>query len=456
MKKLNIQFLGAAGTVTGSKFLVETDHLNILIDCGFFQGLKELRLKNWEDLPVNVSKIDYVLLTHGHLDHTGYLPRLISQGFKGVILGNAPTLEIAEIILKDTARIQEEEAEKANKEGFSKHHPALPLYTLKDAEETLTFFRIFQSGEWNELGEKVKFRHRLGGHILGAGFIELEVDGKLLLFSGDLGRQEDLLLNAPEKPEWADFLFLESTYGDRLHPEENVEKILGDNIRDMIYENGIMLIACFAVERLQLISYLLWKMFQKNQIPNVPIYIDSPMGVDVTELFGNFQHFHKVENSEFSAMKNHFELVSSYKRTWEIIDEQRPRIVLAGSGMLSGGRILTYLSKFIDKPNTRLVLTGYQAEGTRGRKIEEGAEEIKIWGKYYEVKAKLVKIESLSAHADQKELLDWSKNIKNIPEKVFLVHGEKNAATTLKSRLEVENNWKVRIPELYEKINLFP
>ncbi len=456
MKKLDIHFLGAAGTVTGSKFLVETENITILIDCGLFQGLKELRLKNWERLPIDVSKIDYVILTHGHLDHTGYLPKLKSQGFRGIILGNAPTLEIAEIILEDTASIQEEEAEKANEEHYSKHHPALPLYTLKEAKEILEYFRTFTSGEWNELNENIRFRHQLSGHILGAGFIELEIDGKMLVFSGDLGRKDDLLLAPPQKPEWADYLFLESTYGDRLHPEENVEDILAENIKEMINENGIMLIASFAVERLQLLSYLLWKMFKKNKIPNVPIYIDSPMGIDVTQLFTQFQQFHKIENSEFSAMKNHFELVSSYKRTWEIIDEKRPRIVLAGSGMLSGGRILTYLTRFIEEPATQLVLTGYQAEGTRGRKIEDGIDEIKIWGKYYKVKAKLIRIESLSAHADQAELLEWCSNIKNIPEEVFLVHGEKHAANSLKQKLQTKNKWKVSIPELYEKISLIP
>lgn len=451
---INVHFLGAAGTVTGSKFLVETEDVQILIDCGLFQGLKELRLKNWEDLPVKAEDIDYIILTHGHLDHTGYLPRLKKQGFNGVILGNAPTLEIAEIILYDTAKIQEEEAEKANKEEYSKHKPALPFYTLKDVDEVLKQFRTFKSGEWNELTENIRFRHRLGGHILGAGFIELEINEKVLLFSGDLGRQKDLLLSPPEKPEWADFLFLESTYGDRLHPEEDVERILSEQVQDIIDENGILLIPCFAVERLQLIAYLLWKMFKKNLIPGLPVYIDSPMGKDVTELFSTYSPYHKMEATDFQAMKNHFELVSSYKRTWEIIDEKRPRIVLAGSGMLSGGRILTYLTMFVDQPSTRLLLTGYQAEGTRGRQIENGATEIKIWGKYYDVKAKISKIESLSAHADQGGLLDWCRYIKNFPEQVFLIHGEKHSADALRVKLETEYKWNVRIPELYEKVTL--
>ena len=456
MNKLTVQFLGAAGTVTGSKFLVETDDLQILIDCGFFQGLKDLRLKNWEKLPVDVSRIDFVILTHGHLDHVGYLPKLKKQGFKGVIFGNEPTLNIAEIILRDTARIQEDEAKQANREQYSKHDPALPLYTVTDVENILESFRIIKSGEWIVLNEKVKFRHRLGGHILGAGFIELKIEEKILVFSGDLGRNNDLLMNAPEKPEWADHLFLESTYGNKMHIKEDLENMLAEKVRQLIHQNWIMLIACFAVERLQVLAYLLYKMFLQNKIPAIRVYVDSPMGNDVTQLFSRFSEYHKAEASEFNGLRNHFELVESYRRTWEIIDDHRPRIVLAGSGMLTGGRILTYLTRFIENPSTQLVLTGYQAEGTRGRKIEDGVEEIKIWGKYYRVSAQISKIESLSAHADQSELISWCESIRNVPENVFLVHGEPQASEVLKNKLESRFNWNVTIPELDQKISLYP
>lgn len=455
-EKIEVHFLGAAGTVTGSKFLVETPGCSILIDCGFFQGLKDLRLKNWEDLPVNVPKIDYVLLTHGHLDHVGYLPRLVMQGFKGKILGNAPTLEIAEIILKDTAKIQEEEAEKANKEHFSKHQPALPLYDLEDVKRTIQAFETVHSGEWISLRESIRFRHQLGGHILGAGFIELEIDERRLVFSGDIGRNDDLLLQAPNKPKWADVLFLESTYGNRLHLQENVEELLKTAVLDIIAENGILLIACFAVERLQLLSFLLWKLFRSNKIPNLPVYVDSPMGTDVTKLFAEYHEYHKLSTAEFSSMSSYFEQVSSYRRTWEIIDENRPRIVLAGSGMLTGGRILTYLTRFLEVPSTRLMLTGFQAEGTRGRDLLEGAREIKIWGKYYQVKAQILKLESLSAHADQAELMEWCTDIRNIPEQVFLIHGEEPAAEALKLQLAQHYGWFVSIPSLNQKIQLFP
>ncbi|MCM8568527.1 MBL fold metallo-hydrolase [Gramella jeungdoensis] len=452
--KIKVQFLGAAGTVTGSKYYIETRDFRLLVDCGLFQGLKELRQANWEDLTIPVEKLDYVLLTHGHLDHTGYLPRLVQQGFKGDILGTSPSLAIARIILMDTAKIQEEEAEEANREHYSKHDPALPLYTEKDAQKAIELFKSVQEDEWIQLAENIRFRLKSAGHILGACFIELEINEKTLLFSGDLGRKDDLLLSPPQNPQWADYLFLESTYGNKLHPKEEVEEILVRNIKEIIDNRGILLMASFAVERLQLLSYILWKLFKKNRIPDIPVYIDSPMGIDVTRLFEKFPGSHMIPLTELKAIKNHFELVSSYRRTWEIIDEQRPRIVIAGSGMLTGGRILTYLKQFIDIPSTRIILTGFQAEGTRGRQLEEGAYEIKIRDKYYPVNAKIEKIESLSAHADQAELIEWCRNIKNIPEEVFLIHGERQVTDAFRVKLESEFNWNIKIPSLKDIVEL--
>lgn len=452
--KVKIKFLGAAGTVTGSKFYLEHQNLRLLIDCGMFQGLKELRILNWENLPVDVSSIDHVIITHGHLDHTGYLPKLVKQGFQGSILSTPPSLAIAEIILEDTAKIQEEEAENANEEKYSKHSPALPLYTLDDVEKTIELFESVQPEVWTELAPDIKFRFIHAGHILGACSVELHIHEKVFMFSGDLGRSEDVLLEAPEKPKWADYLFLESTYGNKLHPEEDVEKILSTLIKEVIDEQGILLIASFAVERLQILVYLLWKLFKHNKAPEIPVFIDSPMGINATHVFSSFPEYHKIATHEFEAMKNRFELVSSFKRTWEIIDKKGPRIVIAGSGMLTGGRILTYLKQFIDNPSTRLLLTGFQAEGTRGRQIEEGVHEIKIRGKYYPVKAKITKLESLSAHADQGELLEWCKNISNVPEEVFLIHGEKQVLDAFRVKIKSEFNWNVKIPKLNEEIEI--
>ena len=452
--KVKIKFLGAAGTVTGSKFYLEYQSLSLLVDCGMFQGLKELRILNREKLPIPVNNLDFVLLTHGHLDHTGYLPKLIQQGFSGPILGTAPSLAIAEIILKDTAKIQEEEAEKANKEAYTKHHPAIPNYTLEEVEQTINLFRNIEIDEWISLTEQVRCRYFRAGHILGACSIELQINEKSIVFSGDLGRAQDLLLPPPVAPRWADFLFLESTYGNKLHPVEDVEHLLSELIKDTINSSGILLIASFAVERLQILIYLLWKLFRRNKAPQIPVFIDSPMGIDVTNLFSRFADHHKIPLHDFEAIKNQFELVSSYRRTWEIIDMQVPRIVIAGSGMLTGGRILTYLKQFIDESSTNLLLTGYQAEGTRGRQIEEGAYEIKIQGKYFPVRAKISRLESLSAHADQAELLDWCRQINNIPEQVFLIHGEKQVADAFRVKLETEYQWHIKIPALNEVVEL--
>lgn len=450
MQKIKIHFLGAAGTVTGSKFLIETIEQNILIDCGMFQGLKELREKNWEYLPIDVSEIDVVLLTHGHLDHTGYLPRLVKQGFRGKIIGTAPTLAITKIILLDSAKIHEEEAEKANEEGYSKHKPAEPFYSVQEAEVTLGFFKAEERDQWIELSENIKYRFRYNGHIIGATFIELELFGKTFVFSGDIGRESDLLLFPPEKPEWADYLFMESTYGNKLHPQESVSEKIVELITKTIHNRGNLIIPSFAVERLQTLMFLLWKLYNENRIPNIPIFIDSPMGNNVLSVFQNFPDWHKLPMKDFNAMNNRMNIITSYKETWETIDNPQPKVVIAGSGMVTGGRVLTYLKQMIDKTNTTVLLVGYQAEGTRGRQMLEGAHELKFYGKYYPVKAEIHHIESLSAHADQQGLLDWTNNIKNIPEETFLIHGEPTAQDAFRVKLRDTYGWKVTIPKLYE------
>ncbi len=454
MPRVKIHFLGAAGTVTGSKFYIETPQKNILIDCGMFQGVKELRELNWKDLPVEVSKIDTVLLTHGHLDHTGYLPRLLKEGFQGEILATAPTLAITEIILRDSAKIHEEEAEKANKEGYSKHDPALPFYTKKEAEKVIRCFKSIEENTWTSLSQDIRYRFKYNGHIIGSTFIEVDLYGKILVFSGDLGRKDDVLLRNPEKPEWADFLFVESTYGNKLHPGEDIEEKLIQLIHDTLYQKGTLIIPSFAVERLQVLMYILWKLYQKNRIPNIPIYVDSPMGNNVLSVFESFPNWHKLPMNEYYAICNHINIVTSYRETWEVIDNPHPKIVIAGSGMVTGGRVLTYLQQLIDYDTTSVVLVGFQAEGTRGRLLEEGAHEVKLFGKYYPVKAKIYGIESLSAHADQHELLDWMSEIKNIPEKVFLIHGEATAADTLRVKIQDTYSWKTHIPKLYEIIEI--
>lgn len=451
-----INFLGASGVVTGSKFLIETSEQNILIDAGMFQGLKELRELNWIDLPVEVEDIDVVLLTHGHLDHVGYLPRLLKQGFRGKILGTAPTLAIAEIILKDSAKIHEEEAEKANEEKYSSHEPALPFYTIQDAEATIARFQVEIENTWIRLTDHISFRFQYNGHIIGATFIELDINSKRFVFSGDIGRTDDYLLNDPKKPEWADYLFIESTYGNKLHPEEDVEEKLTEIIHETIQKKGNLIIPSFAVERLQTLMYILWQLYKKNKIPNIPIFVDSPMGNNVLSVFNRFPKWHKLSDAEYNAMCDHVNIIESFRETWETIDDKRSKIVIAGSGMVTGGRVLTYLQQLIDQPSTTVLLVGYQAEGTGGRLLKEGAHEIKIYGKYFPVKATIKSIDSLSAHADQNDLINWMSNIKNKPENVFLIHGEPSALDAFRVKIKDTYHWNVSIPKLndVEKVTL--
>lgn len=451
MTNISIQFLGAASTVTGSKFYIQTPEHTLLIDCGMFQGLKSLREENWKPLPVEVSAIDTILLTHGHLDHTGYIPRLVQQGFQGTIYGTAPTLAVTKIILEDSAKIHEEEAEKASQEKYSKHQPALPFYTRSDVEKSLTFFKAVETDFWKPITKHIRVRFCYNGHIIGSTYIEIELYGKRFVFSGDIGRVNDSLLYSPQKPKRADYLFLESTYGNRLHPQEDSTAILSKIINQVIQERGTLIIPSFAVERMQTLMFLLWNLYEQNKIPNIPIFVDSPMGTNVLSVFEQFSDWHRLSPQSFRRMKKRFYITQSYADTWKTIDNPRPKIVMAGSGMLTGGRVLTYLQHYIDKSTTRILMVGYQAEGTRGRQLLEGAHELKIYGKYYPVKAQIHHLESLSAHADQRGILDWLENITNNVKDVFLIHGEPTAQDMLRVKIRDRFGWRVSIPKLYEK-----
>lgn len=448
--KINIHFLGAAGTVTGSKYLVDTGDKKILIDCGLFQGLKELRLKNWEYPPVNVADIDAVLLTHGHMDHTGYLPRLVKQGFNGPIYGTNPTLDIARIILNDSAKIQEQEAERANKEGYSKHNPAEPLYDVKDVEKTIPYFKGVPTSQWLPILKDVKARFQYNGHILGATYIELDIRGKRFVFSGDIGRTNDLLLFPPLKPKKADVLFIESTYGGRFHPDEaealpQIEKLVNETID----RGGSLFIPSFSVERAQLMMLIFWKLLKENKIPKVQMIMDSPMGANVLELFHRTRDWHRLEDNECDEMCSHFTVVSGYRETMELRTDNKPKIVIAGSGMLTGGRMLNYLETQAQNPNNTLLFVGYQAEGTRGRKLLDGEKELKVYGKWVPFKMEVAEIEGLSAHADHAELMDWLSKIKIQPERIFIVHGEKESAEALQKGIKETYGWDAEIPQLY-------
>jgi len=451
---LNITFLGAAGTVTGSKYLLEITGLKILVDCGMFQGLKELRLLNWEKLPINESEVDFVLLTHGHMDHVGYIPKFVKSGFNGEILGTKPTLAIASIVLRDSAKIQEEDAERANKEGFSIHEKAEPLYDLIDTERAIKKFNFIDEGVWIFLNENVQVRFNNVGHILGATYIEIKVNEKVITFSGDVGRDNDLMLFSPKKPLHSDILFIESTYGDRLHSRENVEEKLASIINETIHNHGNVIIPSFAVERAQTLMLLLWKLREKGDIPYIPLVLDSPMGGNVLDLFIEFHEWHKLSMNDALKMKQAFQVVEDFSETWEVINKKTPKVIVAGSGMVSGGRVLTYLKNYISQPENTVLISGFQAEGTRGRALLEGAHEIKIFGKYYPVKANIEELRSLSGHADQQELLEWISNLDSKPSHVFIVHGERQASDTFRVKLKTEIGINAFIPRLNEKIEL--
>ena len=454
MSKIKVHFLGAAGTVTGSKYLIETESKKILIDCGLFQGVKKIRQLNWEYLPIDVEEIDCVLLTHAHMDHTGYLPRLIDMGFHKKIYGTAPTLEIAEIILRDSAKIQEEDAERANKQKFTKHHPAKALYTVADVEKTVTHFKAVETDKIIELGDGVSARFTYVGHILGATCIELFINGKTLVFSGDIGRQEDFMMFPPEAPALADVLFIESTYGDRMHAKENIEEHLEKVVNETIALGGTLIIPSFAVERTQTLMYLLWQLRGKKLIPDVMMVMDSPMGANVLKVFQHNLKWQKLSAKECVAMCTCFTYTQDYKESLQIIHNPSPKIIIAGAGMLNGGRVLSYLQEYISKPNTTILMAGYMAEGTRGRQLLRGATEIKIYGRYYEVKARIEEIRGLSGHADQQGLLDWMSHIKNTPQKVFIIHGEAQAADVLRTKIESTLGWDCEIPALWDIVEI--
>lgn len=448
-QNVRVHFLGAAETVTGSRFLLETPALNILLDCGLFQGLKKLRQLNWAWFPVEVAKIDMVLLTHGHLDHVGFLPRLVKMGFNGKIYGTRPTLEVAEIILKDSAKIQEDEAVKANAEGYSKHSPARPLYDLADVEHTLPYFHAVPEGEWMPLSANIRARFQYVGHIVGATFVELDLYGKRFVFSGDVGRPDDPLMFVPKKPREADVLFVESTYGDKNHPKAPPIEQLKRIIHESVAKGGTIIIPSFAVERTQTLMYMLWKLAANKEIPPIPMIMDSPMGANVLDVFRNNLDWHRLSPRDCVWMCAQFHIVREYAETQRIIDDPRPKIVIAGSGMVNGGRVLSYLEHYISRPETTVILIGYQAEGTRGRKLLEGSDEIKFYGRYHPVYARIESINGLSAHADQHELIDWLSDIHEKPERVYIVHGEPHAADAFRVKLRDTLGWESTIPELY-------
>lgn len=451
---MKVTFIGGAGTVTGSKTLVESNGIRILIDCGQFQGIKPLRELNWEPLPILPSTIDFVLLTHGHLDHCGWLPRLVNQGFAGKIYCTSPTKDITKLILLDSAKIQEEEARIANEGKFSKHIVAEPLYNVDQAKEVFPHFRVIKTNKEVPLDAEISAVFVNAGHILGACSIALTLEGKTLFFSGDIGRDNDVLMYPPTKPQKADYVFLESTYGNRLHPDTDAKAELEMYINNTIANGGTVIIPSFAVERAQVLMYLLWQLKEEGKLPNVSYIVDTPMGISALGIFEDNLKWHKLPLEQCIEMSRMFTLVSDYQETIDLIYEDRPKVVIAASGMVTGGRVLSYLEHYIGKSETTVIIVGYQAEGTRGRKLLEGAKDIKIRGRYFQVEAKILEIEGLSAHGDQKDLLNWLSALESKPKKVFLVHGENEALDELRIKINEKYGFETIIPLMGKKFEL--
>ncbi|WP_339923322.1 MBL fold metallo-hydrolase [uncultured Cyclobacterium sp.] len=461
---VKVKFLGAAGTVTGSRFFLEIGALKVLVDCGLFQGIKENRLRNRETFPITPDSIDVVLLTHAHIDHSGYLPKLIKDGFKGPIYLTEASLELVKILLLDAGKLQEEEAKFARKKGYSKHENPEPLFTREDAENVFPNLHPISFNQEVKINESLSLVAYNAGHILGAAILKLQIKGdqqeKSIVFSGDLGRFKDPILNPPAEIPFVDVLFLESTYGDRVNESSEIDRQLGKVIRETCNNGGVALIPSFAVGRTQMILFYLHRLQQKGFIPQVPIYIDSPMAIDVTGLYKKFPEYHhlapSLENHESNPF--HHKNLHYYRDQESSISLNNVKshaIIISASGMATGGRILHHLYHRLPNKQDSVVFVGYQAEGTRGRKILEGDETCWIYGIAIPVKAKTYFIDGLSAHADQKELVDWCDNFITKPKFTFLIHGEPKAREELAGILKEKYDWNTINPEYLESFVLF-
>ncbi len=449
---MKITFLGAVEEVTGSKYLIEHEDTKILVDCGLFQG--EFKKHNWDKFPIEPSSIDAVVLTHAHIDHTGYIPALVKNGFRGKIYCSKATLALCSILLIDSGYLQEEDAKNANKEGYSRHHPALPLYTGADAQKSLTFFQVVDYNKILKIGKYLNVTLISSGHILGASFVTISDGKQTITFSGDLGRPNQPVMKSPPHLKKTDFLVVESTYGDRLHEKDDPIEVIGEIVNKTVAKGGVIIIPAFAVGRTQMILYYLYQLKQKKIIPDIPIFLDSPMAINVTNLLCKFKDEHKLPENLCEDVCGIAAYTSTVEESKHIDRIKSSAIIVAASGMASGGRVLHHFRHFISDSKNTILFVGFQAEGTRGRALVDGAKKIKIHGKTYQVNAKIKKIDSLSAHADYNEILEWLGYFESGPKKVFITHGEKESAESLKKKIEEKFGWSVMVPKYLESFEL--
>lgn len=451
---MQLQFLGATGTVTGSKYLLRHAGASVLVDCGLFQGYKQLRLRNWAPLPVPAAEIDAVILTHAHIDHSGYLPLLVKQGFRGPIWCSAATRDLCGILLPDSGGLQEEEAEYANRHRTSKHAPALPLYTREDAVRCLKQLR---SVPWHETWEaapglQASLAH--AGHMPGGSLVRVTDGHKAILFSGDLGRPVDPILRAPESPPAADFLVVESTYGDRLHPTADVLEQLAGVINRTAARGGTLVIPAFAVGRAQTLLHCIQQLKKHGAIHHLPVYLNSPMAADALQVYRKHQRELKLTAEECEAMADAAHIVRTPDESRELNARQGPMVIIAGSGMATGGRVVHHLKAFAPKRKNTILLVGFQAGGTRGASLQADAATVRIHGEDVPVRAEVARIDSLSAHADAVELEAWLRGLRQPPRRTFVTHGEPAAADALRQRIERNLGWQVYVPDYLETVAL--
>lgn len=445
---VNITFLGGAGTVTGSKYLVQHDGKSLLVDCGLFQGFKQLRLRNWTPLPVAPNQIGAVLLTHAHLDHSGYLPLLAKEGFAGHVYASRGTRDLCRILLPDSGHIQEEDAEFANRHAFSKHTPALPLYTRQDAQDALSLIKAVEYGKVITPLPGWKATFSPAGHILGASSILLEVAGRRILFSGDLGRPDDLIMSPPETAPQADTVLIESTYGDRAHPKEDILAELAPALQRVAKRGGVAVVPVFAVGRAQALLHAIHLLKVKGELPSaLPVFLDSPMAVHTTHLFEDHPGEHRLSRQDTHALTHCATMVNSTDESRALASRHGPMVILSASGMATGGRVLHHLAHYAGNHRNLILLTGYQAPGTRGGILASGAKSVRIHGRDVEVNAEVVQLQSASAHADANQLLAWLRTMPNAPDQVYVVHGEGGPADALRGRIKHELGWRAVVPE---------
>jgi len=464
----SITFYGGVGTVTGSKYLLEHNGRKVLVDCGLFQGLKELRARNWEDAPFIPSEIDAVIITHAHIDHTGWLPRLVKLGFKGQITTSRATGDLLKVLLPDSARLQEEEADYRNRHDLTTHTPALPLYDEDDARAALEMLRLVPNdGQPVDICEGIKASFNVAGHIMGASLVLVEmenarVNGESIrfLFSGDLGHYDQPVVKDPAPPPDCDYLMCESTYGNRLHGEIDSETQMARIINEAAGRNAPILIPAFAVGRTQEVLYMIRELEEQNRIPVLPVIVDSPMASQATQIYNRWHEEHDEEYASILAQKRHplrtksMMTTSSRDESKSLNDMRGTRIIISASGMLTGGRVLHHAIRILPNENATIIFVGYQAAGTNGRRIQDGEPEVKIMKNWVPVRCHVERVEGFSAHADWQAVLKWLSGLKTVPKTVFTTHGEPDAAEAMAAHIRERFGWNVVVPHYGENVDL--